>query len=108
MVILWGVLASHAGHFITSSAWTQLYSIRIKAVVIFLLFSATLSTCTALADFWRFGTGGEDSYAALVRVSWAQSFATTLVAVISITVQSVLVVRASKVGRLKWRGEPWR
>ena len=60
-VLLWGVLASHATHFAQGSLWPTL-SARIRMVVYFVIFLATLSTATAISDFWRYGTSGIETY----------------------------------------------
>ncbi|KAL8276432.1 hypothetical protein RQP46_011184 [Phenoliferia psychrophenolica] len=54
-LILWGVLTTQAIRFTASPSWPK-FSPVIRVAVVVVLFLATLSTITAVTDFWVYGT----------------------------------------------------
>ncbi|KAL8293295.1 hypothetical protein RQP46_000989 [Phenoliferia psychrophenolica] len=53
--ILWGVLTTQAARFTASPSWPK-FSPAVRVAVAIVVGLATLSTCTAIADFWVYGT----------------------------------------------------
>jgi hypothetical protein len=92
-VLLWSLLATCGLQFVLSAQW-QRFSLKLRAAFSVVLLFCTLDTGTAFFSIWHYGTTQKVNFYGKTA---AQQWQVPLLGVISVCVQSIMVIRASMV-----------